>query len=330
MTRRRARRGRSEGTVFQRTDGLWVAAISLGYNSHGKRNRRTVYAKTKSELLTKLRRLQHDMDRGRLVDPVRMTVADFLDMWLAGIKATVAPLTHAYYEKHVRVHLKPHIGDVRLDRINSLIVKGLYAKLSDVEVSPASQNKIGTTLGVALAHAVEAGLIPHNPARDVKKPRAPKFESIVWTAKQLVQFLGAVKNDRLYPLFVLAVDAGMRQGELFGLLWRDVDFDACALNVSRSLQELKGEFTLKETKTKAGRRRVPMSPTAVTVLHEHRKAMLVDGHYAPDRPVFCTPTGKFIDKANFHHYTFSPAIERASVPRVTFHSLRHFHATALL
>src|SRR5258707_8287690 len=122
----------------------------------------------------------------------------------------------------------------------------------------------------------------------------------------------------------------MGQGELFGLLWRDIDFDGKALNVCRSLQQITGEFTLKETKTKSGRRRIPLSPMALEALSEHRKAMLVEGAYGSDRPVFCTPTHKYIEKANFTHYSLAPAIVRAGLPRCRFHDLRHAVATLLL
>ncbi len=324
------RRGRGEGSIYERPDRTWVAALSLGKGGNGKRKRRVIYAATKKEVQERLRRLQFDADRGRLVDPCRQPLSEFMDLWLADVKATVQASTHAYYQKHVEHHLKPTLGNTRLDKISPLIVRGLYTQLAAKGVSATNANKIGITLGVALGHAVQLGLIAHNPARDVKKPRAPRYEATIWTAQQLRQFLASVRGGRNYALFLLAAETGMRQGELFGLLWRDLDWDGRAVNVCRSLAQVGREFTIKEPKTAAGRRRIPLSAAALAALNEHRKAMLAGGFYAADRVVFCSPMGGYIDKANFYHQVYAPAVARAGVPDARFHDIRHAAATLLL
>ena len=325
------RRGRGEGAVYQRSDGTWTASLSLGTDANGQRKRRTVYAKTKSELLEKLRKLQTDADHGRLIDPTALTAGEFFDLWLANIKPTVSPKTHDYYSGHVRLHLKPRLGTYRIDKLTAPHVRQLYADLAGAGVSPALQAKIGTTLHVALTYAAgELKIIPHNVVLDVRKPRAVKAEMKTWNGDEVKRFLEACKADRFYALFYLAIEAGMRQGELLGLLWRDVDFGGSAVNVARSLMERKGELALKEPKTARGRRRIPLSPVAVAALAEHRKRMFAEGHVGPDRPVFCTLVGTFVRKMNLVHRNFEPALKRAGVPVIRFHDLRHSAATLLL
>src|SRR5262249_21187567 len=98
----RKRRGRSEGSIFQRADGQWVGSVSLGYDGSGRRKRRVVYGATKQEVQEKLRQLQHDAAAGRLADAGGMTVAEWLARWLETVKSRVQPKTHLRYEQLVR------------------------------------------------------------------------------------------------------------------------------------------------------------------------------------------------------------------------------------
>jgi integrase len=166
-------------------------------------------------------------------------------------------------------------------------------------------------------------------------------------ASQVTRFLGAAKEDRLYALYVLALDSGMRQGELVALQWADVDFTAGSVVVQRSLEEINGKLRLKDTKSAKGRRRIELSRFAQDALHEHRKAMLAEGKDVRTGPVFCAPEGGWLRKGNFLRRSFWPCIESANqktraaaveagtqppddLPVIRFHDLRHTCATLLL
>src|SRR5262245_39943183 len=110
----RRRRGRGEGGVYQRDDGLWVGAVSLGYDGNGKRRRRTVYGHTKQEAQEKLRQVQQLADYGQLLDTPDVNLATYLQTWLVSVKGTVSDGTHAYYADHVRLHITPRIGGTKL------------------------------------------------------------------------------------------------------------------------------------------------------------------------------------------------------------------------
>src|SRR5262249_39242107 len=111
------RRGRGEGSVFQRADGFWAAAISLGV-ADGKRVRRTVYAPTKTELLDKLKDLHADTGKGLKKDGRKLTLGDFLDRYLENAKSRLSPTTYNRYGELVRLHIKPSIGPVRLTELD--------------------------------------------------------------------------------------------------------------------------------------------------------------------------------------------------------------------
>jgi integrase len=324
------RRGRGEGSVYERGDGTWTASISLGADANGKRKRKVLYAPTKGELLTKLRQTQHLADRGQLPESGALTVSEFLEMWLKDAAGSIAPTTHHYYAKHVRHHLTPRLGTMRLDKVNALVVRGLYSELASAEVSAANQRKIGVTLGVALGHAVSLKLIPHNPVSDVRKPKPAKFVGTCWTGQELRQFLESTKGTPHYALFLLAAETGARQGELLALRWVDVDFAGSAINIRHSLYKSEGQFILKEPKTAAGRRKIALSPTVVAALNEHRKTALASGFYGADRPVFCSVTGDYIYGTSFYNHVFIPAVKRAGVPVARFHDIRHACASLLL
>jgi integrase len=193
-------------------------------------------------------------------------------------------------------------------------------------MSAAMRHKVGVTLGAA----VRLRLMYANPARDGRKPRLERKEMKALTDEQLRAVLAAAAADRLYALYVLALDTGCRQGELLGLEWQDVDFGAGCLHVRRALREVKGRLSVGPPKTAQGRRRIDLTRFALEALNVHRAAMLAEGHYRLDAPVFCAPEGGHLRKSNLLRRSFFPILERSGLPDIRFHDLRHTVATQLL
>ena len=323
----RKRRGRNEGSIFERGDGVWVGSVSLGYDAEGKRLRKTVYGSTKKEVQDKLREAQDKAGRGG-AEAGCLTVAQWLTRWLALVKPTVEPNTYGPYERHCRLHLTPHVGGVRLSQFKALHVKGLYSSLAEAGVTAALQRKIGTTLTIALNAAVNLDLIPANPAEKVRKPRADKAEVEVLDPPQVRAFLKAAKTERLYPFYVTALDSGARPGELFALRWPDIDFKGGFLSITKSLEDLSGTLRVKDVKTGKSRRRVDLSPGTLSVLAAHRKAMLAAGRI--DAPVFHDSDGGYLRISNLRRNSFKSTLKRAKLPDVKLYALRHTCATLLL
>jgi integrase len=343
----RKRRGREEGSIYQRADGLWVASISLGYDAGGKRQRRVAYGATKKEAQDRLREL-HATVEGDPGDAERQTVEQYLGRWLQVVKPTVEPATYEPYRRHclgLKAGVKKnkrggkrsgcsaeciakHLGPVRLAKLRRAHVERFYADLLAAGVSAAQCRKIGTTLTIALNAAVDSKLIPYNPAAGVRKPKARKPEMHVLDLDQVAAFLNEARKDRLHALYVTALDTGMRPGELFALAWPDIDLEGGFLMVRRSLEEIDGKVRVKDVKTPKARRRIHLAPQTLAALHEHRKAMLAEGHLGG--PVFCDTRGGYLRNANLRQNSFKPILKRAGLPPIRLYDLRHTCATLLL
>jgi integrase len=194
---------------------------------------------------------------------------------LAGLQGReIDPRSYDQIEQHVRLHIEPHAGPLPMAQLRAAHVQELFGKLKAGGVSGAMLPKIMTTLRMALKDAVGLNLLSVNPAAAVRRPRdgAGKEEIRPWDAAQARRFLEAARRDRLHALYVLALDSGMRQGELFALHWPEVDW-AGAVRVVRSLQYRAGGLRLKETKNKHSRRRVGLPAETMACLLEHREAM---------------------------------------------------------
>jgi integrase len=335
----RKRRGRGEGAIFKRVDGLWTATLSLGYDGKGRRRRRTVYGASKTEVQDKLRELHNASASGTVLDLGQLTRAQYLTRWLENTaRPKVNPTTYHRYEEHVRLHISSTIGGNKLAKLTALHVEQLYADLErKVEVaedgrrrtvSAAMRQKVCKTLRQALRHAVNLGAIPNNPAEKVPLPRHAKGEMRVLDLSQVARLLEASEKDRLHALYVLALDSGMRQGELFALQAEDFDFESGSVFVQRSLENVGDKLRVKETKSAKGRRRIDLSRYTMDALHEHRNRMLAEGRVGG--PFFCDTKGGHLRRSNFLRDSFEQIIARAKLPTVRFHDLRHTCATLLL
>jgi integrase len=131
-------------------------------------------------------------------------------------------------------------------------------------------------------------------------------------------------------MIVAALYTGIREGELLGLQWPDIDFTKATITVRRSLAQVAGAFLLKEPKSKRSRRTVTVPAPVLLALNAHRQAMLAEAHDVRTGPVFITKTGNFIAKTNLIRKVFAPLLAKAGLPHFRFHDLRHTHASHLL
>lgn len=329
----RKRRGHGDGAIYQRGDGRWVASLDLGY-ANGKRQRKVVYGKTRREAADKLKDLTYAQRQGRLVMSDQRTLGDFLDMWLEDVvKPSVRARTHESYEGVVRLRIKPDLGHVRLGKLTTAQVQRLLATRAE-HLSARGVEYTWQVLVRALHVAVDWNLLAINVAAKAKPPRPAKSEVQPMSVEDMRAVLAACTDHRLEAAFVLALTTGMRRGEVLGLQWSDLDLDAGALRVRRTLHRVGGKLHAGEPKSAKGRRTVALSGLALAALKRHRvrqaQQRLALGEAWHDGDwVFTTGDGKPLDPRNFlgdwHALLGSVGLE----PRPLHHA-RHGAASLML
>ena len=274
--------------------------------------------------------MQVKVDSGTLPDNDKLTLGAWLNRWLEVIAPSIEPHTLGGYTRLAKQYLIPRLGAVKLAKLRPADVEKLFADLLRDKVSAAMVRKIGTALSISLNHAIRSQLILFNPARGVRRPKATKPDIKVLGAADAAKLVKASAGEPLGTLFVLLLDSGMRPGEAFALLWSDVDLVAGRVTVTKTLEQIGGEFRVKATKTGRSNRSVDLSANTVRMLLEHRKELLRMGlNPKPASLVFCSPEGGYVTR-NRGGRDLQDLLTRQELPQVSLYGLRHTSATLLL
>ncbi|HEX8510354.1 MAG TPA: tyrosine-type recombinase/integrase [Propionibacteriaceae bacterium] len=334
MPRDGHRRAQGEGAVYQLPDGRWRGAVDLGWHG-GKRRRKYITRRTQAEALREVRQLASAAEAGRL-SPVRApTVAQWLERYLIEVAASsVRPSTLHRYRQEVRLYIGPELGKIPLDKLRPNQVAEFY-RLQLQRLSPGSVRRLHALLRRSLTVAVRWQIISWNPVSAVDPPSLEHHEVQPYNLEEVRRFLTAVAGTRLEARWLLAIALGMRQGEVLGLAWKDVDLDRGVLRVSQSLQYRPGEgLQLVQPKTARSRRTVPLPDSLAAALKLHREQQDEDrsaaGEFWEDWGlVFTTRYGTPLSPRNDYR-SFRQITEGAGLRRVRLHDLRHTAASLML
>ncbi len=328
------KRGNGEGGItLHKKSGLYMARYTVQTPTGPKR--KTLYGKTRREVDEKLTKAKADRDTGFVFDADNITLGNYLDRWINdSVRDTVRQRTWERYEQIVRVHIKPALGKVKLKNITPTHARALYREKLDTGLAPRTVNYIHTTLSKALKDAVADGLITRNPASSVKAPRPKKKEIRPLSSEQAKAFLEAVRGNRFEAAFVVALHCGLREGEILGLKWSDVDMDAGTLQVRRTLSEALAGHLFEPPKNGKGRS-VKLTARAVEALRNHLTRQIEEIERLGDRYrdqglVFPSQVGTPMHAKNLTARSFKPLLKKAGLPDIRFHDLRHTFATLML
>jgi integrase len=324
------RRGRNEGSIFVRQDGRWCATISLGAIGDRKYQRKSLYGKTKQDVLAKLIRFRSGQPEIVEREARNLTVGKFLRRWLDdAAKPKVRPKTFALYEGVVKKHIDSRLGTTPIATLSPGHIQSTYAALERDGASKRMAELTHAILHRAFHQAVRWGWMTRNPCDAVDRPRVDRKPARVLDVAQVRAFLKKASKDPLCALYVLAIATGLRFGELLALRWEDVDLPERYLVVNRTMIEIGSKLSVGEPKTAAGRRRVDLPDFAVAALKKHHKAAL---HRKRGRSmlVFCDNNGGPLRQGNVTRRSFRPLLTKAELPTIRFHDLRHTAATLLL
>lgn len=334
--RKNTRNASGSGSIRQRPDGTWEARFSTGRDpGTGKRIRKSVYGKTQAEVRKKMNSAIHEVDTGTYTEPSRLTVAEWLDTWVETYTSNLKDRTRAMYRGYIDTRIKPNLGAVRLYALNTPTIQRMYNGFLDGNqpLSPKTVKNIHGILHKALKQAVEIGYIRVNPADSCKLPRTEKQEIKPFTEEQMKAFLKEVHGHPFERLYLTALFTGMRQGELLGLPWRQVDFAAGTILIDQQMQIVNREYKIVTTKNSKPRRITPAS----FVMEQLRRQQIRQAEWKLAAGSVWENSGLvFTDEIGHHlaretvYSNFKRLAAAIGRPDARFHDLRHTYAVSSL
>ncbi len=321
------------GSVFRRLDRKgkqWVAQVFL---ENGKTKQR--YFNTEKEASDALNEMLYELRQGTLITEKNQTVKQHFERWLEIHKTRIRWSTYLGYRRVINKHILPTLGALSLQRLSARDLDALYARKLEEGLSPIRIRSIHIVIRMALKQAIRWRLISRNVSDDVSPPRDTQpHERQTLTPEQARKLLAAAKGHRLEAILTLALATGMRRGELLALRWKEIDFERKSLYVRRSVNRLPGGHCETEPKTASSKRHITLPQFVIEALQQHRirqkEARLKAGPtWEENDLVFCNIYGRFLNSQSLF-VLFSSLLEKAELPHMRFHDLRHSAATILL
>jgi integrase len=330
------------GHLVKRAQGSWTIVLSLGRDERGKPRQKWVTIRgTRKDAERELSRLLHAMDTGAYVEPGRASLGEYLGKWLGAVRPSVAAKTFERYAEIVRCHLLPSLGAVPLAKLSPLHMQTYYAEALEAGRRDGRGGLSAQTvlhhhrvLRAALGQAVKWQLVVRNVAESVEPPRPERREIEALDEADTRRLLDALQGTPFWMPTALAASTGMRRGEVLALQWGDVDLSDGTVMVRRSLEETQAGLAVKAPKTARGRRRLTLPSLIIEILRQHRveqkRQRLALGETYQNHDLVCARPDGLPWKPDEFTRQFARSVQRAGLPPVTFHQLRHSHASQLL
>ena len=324
-----ARRSNNEGSLSKRPNGTWRAQVSI----EGKRLSHN--GDTKVDCQHWLRKMLEQIEQGLTYAGSQTTIEGFFSNWIETVRSSLRPKTVHQHEQIINNYIIPGLGKIKVKDLRPEIVDAFYQKQLKAETGVRTVRYIHSVLHAGLEKAVKLAIIGRNPVDGATPPRLVSNEMQVLDESQVLRFLVGVQDHRNKALFHLAVKTGMRQGELLGLKWIDLDWVSGCLQVRRQLQRIDGKgYVFCEPKTKSGRRTIQLGENMLQTLREHINDQRLDRMAAGRRwkendLIFPSTIGTPLDLRNLLR-DFKETLEKVGLPEIRFHDLRHTAASIML
>lgn len=323
-----AKRANGEGSVFKRGN-RWVAQVGSG------KNRDTKYFETQKEANAWRHTIIEQRRQGLVFAGSKVSLSKFLDEWLVVAKTSVRPNTYQQYSQVVHQHINPVLGYIVLKDLRPDHVQSLYTNKLANGVSPNTTRMIHAVIHRALNHALKLGLVYRNVADSVTRPKVVRIEMKTLNDYQVRQLIQVAESEQMRLLLWVAVVTGLRQGELLGLKWSDLDWTSRRIQVQRQVQRRKGDgLVFCEPKSASGRRVIVLGKSTIEKLRNYKNNQLKErillGEKWQDYDlIFPSPIGTPLDPSNVLK-AYKDCLRRAGLPNLRFHDLRHSAATLML
>jgi integrase len=326
--------GNGRGSVYKKREKptlLWAATVTLADGT-----RKTRYAPSEQAANDLLVEMLHDRKHGvNAPKDERQSVAMYLRSWLETVKPTVRDSAYISYEKKVRLYLIPRLGRVKLARLTSQEVQEAYAWMLNVKkLSPTTVSHTAGVLKHALKDAVRKHIIPINVCEQVDPPKKVKRKINAYTREQVAQLLTAADGSDYEAIITLAVTTGARLGELLALKFESVDLDRARITIQAGRAETLDGWADTAPKTDSANRVIPLTARVVSLLRDHRKALIKRRLWLGDAwqdhdYVFPNQIGGQLGHATVER-AFARVVLSAGLKPAKFHDLRHTAASLML
>ncbi|MEV7118248.1 tyrosine-type recombinase/integrase [Kitasatospora griseola] len=351
------RKPNGDSTIYEGNDGRWHGRVTVGVKDDGTPDRRHVGAKTRAEVTAKVRKLEKLRDDGTVPKAgQKWTVGKWLTHWIKEIvPGTVSENTYDGYEVAVRVHLVPGVGAHRLEKLEPEHLERFYKRMQANGSAAGTAHQAHRTVRVALAEAVRRGHLTRNVGTVAKAPKLEEEEVEPYEVEEVQALLDTARKRRNSARWIFALALGLRQGEVLGLQWKDIDFDRgiawvrrgrlrpkyahgcgdpCGRKPGFCPQKVAVRRETKDTKSRAGRRPVPLPEPLAIVLRHHKEEQ--DRERALARDLWVEKGYVFTDEAgqplnpstDYHHW--KRLLREAGIRDGRLHDARHTASTVLL
>lgn len=340
MARKSSRNAQGGGTIRQRADGKWEGRFTVGRDpGTGKQIQKSVYAPTQAECRKKLAQAVAAIDSGTYSEPCKMTLGKWLDIWQKDYLGGIKPSTAFLYEQQIRLHIIPALGATKLEALNAHTIQGFYNSLSRQRgdkppLSPKSVRNVHGILHKALQQAVTIGYIRFNPADAATMPRTDHKEIQPLSETQISNFLKAIEGHKHEILYTVALFTGLRESEILGLPWANVNFSAGTITIKQQLrreQKKGGQYYIATPKNDKPRTIVP-APSVMKLLRRQRakqaeQRLKLGDAWEDTGLVFTNDTGGYLSYRTVYD-CFKRIVDKMGIPSARFHDLRHTFAVS--
>jgi integrase len=324
-----SKRKSHEGTLYYvQKKKLWRGTVQIGHKPDGKPNRQVFYGKTEQEVLEKMRAVSYQHQMSNYIMPEKTNVLQWLIQWLDTFKKLqLKPKTYNYYQTVINYHVANSLlGNLKIQEVKLIHIQQ-FLNFKSQTLSPATIRKMHCVLNSAFKQALYNEIVHKNPCVGAIMPKPNPKQIKAFTIEQADKFLDIAKSKtKLYDMFVVAVDTGLRLSEISALTWHDIDFDKNTISVNKNVVNVKENDSFKmvkqdTTKTKAGIRTVPLTYRCASVL-KHRKL------HIKNILVFPTINDSYFRPQNINK-RFKSVLKSMGLDGFSFHSFRHTFCTRL-
>ena len=350
----KTRRGNKEGSIFQRKDGRWVGAATVGYDENGKVKRKFIYGKTRMEVADKLVALTNRIENQNFEYVDKNNLAELMNEWLLVFKKNqVSPRTFEGVYSKYKLHIEPKIGNMKIDEITPIIIQKILNQMIDDGFSLDVVRKTKVVFNQFFDYAVEHGFVANNPTHLTK---VKSNERKIYDSENRYKALPPEIRDKfltclnehtfLKPLCLCMMLAGLRTGETLALRWKDIDFQNKTINVERAItvvpkfdsngKVIERKTVISDTKTTCSKRVVPMPDLLIQTLQDYKISQDINGYEhninltSENSLVFCNNDGTvrtyYGTKKIFYRFLEKYGLDKYNIH---FHTLRHTFSNML-